>query len=56
MELDSIVDLANPSSTSMGFSYQELMNLGSMSTSGQICSCVWAVWTIICRWKMFQKA
>lgn len=56
MNLDSIMDLANPGSTSMWLSYEELANFGSMSTSSQVTSCLIAVWTIICRRKMFKKA
>ena len=56
MNLDSIMDLANPGSTSMWLSYEELANFGSMSTSSQVTSCLIAVRTIICRRKMFKKA
>ena len=56
MEFDSITDLANLDSTSVGLSYEELANFSNMSTSAQVTSVVLAVWTIICWWRMFQKA
>lgn len=56
MEFDSITDLANLDSTSVGLSYEELANFNNMSTSAQVTTTILAVWTIICRWKMFQKA
>ena len=53
MEFDSITDLASLDSTSAGL---DLADFNSMSTSTQITTAVIAVWTIICRWRMFQKA
>ena len=43
-------------STSVGLGYGDLANFNSMSTSAQVTCAVIAVWTIICWWKMFQKA
>ena len=56
MEFDSITDLTNLDSTSVGLGYGDLANFSSMSTSAQVTSAVLVVWTIICWWKMFQKA
>ena len=56
MEFDSITDLASLDSTSAGLGYGDLASFSSMSTSAQIGTAVIAVWTIICRWRMFQKA
>ena len=43
-------------STSVGLGYADLANFNNMSTSAQATCAVIAVWTIICWWKMFQKA
>ena len=43
-------------STSVGLGYGDLANLNNMSTSAQVTCAVITVWTIICWWKMFQKA
>ena len=49
LTLDSALDLANPS-------YSNMLNAAWMSTSDYVISCVLCVWTIVCRWRMFQKA
>ncbi|MBO7094842.1 hypothetical protein J6V86_01320 [bacterium] len=49
-------DLTNLDSTSVGLGYADLANINNMSTSAQVTCAVIAVWTIICWWKMFQKA
>ena len=36
--------------------YDQMFNTSSMSTSSLVTSWIICVWTIICRWKMFQKA
>ena len=49
-------DLTNLDSTSVGLSYGDLASLNNMSTSEQVTAAVLVVWTIICWWRMFQKA
>ena len=61
LDLDSALDLANPT-----YSYESMLDYAWistggldyawMSTGGYVGSCVLLLWTIICRWKMFQKA
>ena len=43
---------ANPSS----LAYDQLFNSAGMSTSERVVAAALCVWTIVCRWKMFQKA
>ena len=38
------------------WAYNQMLNTSSMSTSTIVTSCILTVWTIICRWRMFQKA
>ena len=51
LDLDSALDLANPT-----YSYESMLNYAWISTGGYVESCVLLLWTIICRWRMFQKA
>ena len=51
------MELANPSGTSIDMqTYEQLFNQASMSTSDYVVTCVAIVWSIICRWRMFEKA
>ena len=50
---ESVNDAIDSSSLWM---YDQMANASSMSTSAIVTSVIFAVWTIICRWKMFQKA
>lgn len=53
-DLDSAMELATESS--MPVEYEQLFNQASMSTSDYVCSAIMLVWSIICMWRMFQKA
>ncbi len=63
-ELEETVDALTPDSlegltpdaNSLWMWYEEMLNASEMSTSTIVTSCILLVWTIICRWKMFQKA
>lgn len=56
-DLDSAMDLVSDSSAPVDLAeYEQLFNQANMSTSNYVCSLVLCVWSIICRWKMFQKA
>lgn len=56
-ELEESMETLNLDYDSLwAWAYDQMLNTSSMSTSTIVTSTIFAVWTIICRWKMFQKA
>ena len=52
-ELTLDLDSALPSQPA---DFSGLLNATQMSTSSMVYSCILAVWTILCMWKVFEKA
>lgn len=50
------LEALTPDTSSLWMWYEEMLNASQMSTSTIVTSWILFVWTIICRWKMFQKA
>ena len=45
-----------PESLTLDYWYGQIPSLHSLGTGGSVCSIALAIWIIICRWKMFEKA
>ena len=52
-ELTLDLDSALPSQPA---DLSDLLDTAQMSTSSMVYSCILAVWTILCMWRIFEKA
>ena len=55
-DLDESMNLLTDSDSLWMWAYDQMASAAWMSTSTIVTSVILAVWSIICRWRMFQKA